>query len=96
MPSINEQTWNELVSVQKRLVALHRLLRPQYAVSWGVLPDHGVMMANLFLVDSRFRPERILEIVKVQLDTSAGSWVADVNEKITEWENKYGLLTEQH
>lgn len=94
---IDEDSWEWIFTIQRKLVELYLSLPEKYAVSWAVIPERGEMMAHIFLVDALNRAEKTVDSFKINIGSDEnGKGLALMHEKISEWEKKYGLLTEQH
>ena len=97
LKKIDEDSWEWIFTIQRKLVGLYLSLPEKYAVSWAVIPECGEMMAHIFLVDALNRAEKSVDSFKINIGSDEnGKGLALMHEKISEWEDKYGLLDEQH
>ena len=97
LKKIDEDSWEWIFTIQRKLVGLYQSLPEKYAVSWAVISERGEMMAHIFLVDALNRPEKTEDSFKINIGSDEnGKGLALMHEKISEWEKKYGLLDEQH
>lgn len=90
---ITGKMWNDLTAIQDRLILLHNGLEDKpFLLSWSVSPGIGSLHCNLFSLNEDGEIDEYIDGCKCYVDEEIdGSTVSDVVNKITEWEEKYGL-----
>lgn len=97
LKKIDEDSWEGIFAIQRKLVGLYQSLPEKYTLSWAVLPQCGEMMAHIFLVDALNRAEKTVDSFKITIGSDEnGKGLVLMHEKIAEWEKKYGLLDAEH
>lgn len=92
LKKIDEDSWEWIFTIQRKLVGLYQSLPEKYAVSWAVIPECGEMVAHIFLVDALNRAEKSVDSFKINIGSDEnGKGLALMHEKISEWEAKYAL-----